>query len=44
VLTNLNHYRDNFKLDAYTYTDPISARREFKPNFYDLMLTDMDIN
>ena len=33
--------------DVYTYNDPLEALSKFKPNFYDLLLTDIlliDIN
>jgi len=31
----------NKRFEAYTYNDPISALKEFKPHFYDLLLTDI---
>jgi len=29
------------RLEVYTYNNPLEALGEFKPNFYDLMLTDI---
>jgi CheY-like chemotaxis protein len=37
--SNDNYNKKRF--EVYTYTNPLEALREFKPNFYDLMLTDM---
>ena len=34
-----SHNKKRFEL--YTYNNPLEALRDFKPNFYDLMLTDM---
>ena len=35
------YYDDKRKFEVYTYNSPIIAAREFKPNFYDLLLTDI---
>ena len=37
------YYQDNEKrrFEVYTYNDPAVALSEFKPNFYDLLLTDI---
>jgi DNA-binding response OmpR family regulator len=32
---------DKRKFEVYTYNSPIVAVREFKPNFYDILLTDI---
>jgi CheY-like chemotaxis protein len=32
---------DQRKFEIYTYNDPILILKEFKPNFYDLLLTDI---
>lgn len=39
----LNHYHDdgNTRFEVYSYNDPASALTEFKPNFYDLIVTDV---
>ncbi len=37
--SNDKHNKKRF--EVYTYTNPLEALREFKPNFYDLMLTDI---
>jgi CheY-like chemotaxis protein len=34
-------YGDSKKFDVYTYNNPILAVKEFKPQFYDLLLTDI---
>ena len=41
------YHDDKRKFEVYTYNSPIIAVREFKPNFYDMLLTDIympDIN
>jgi response regulator of citrate/malate metabolism len=37
------YYQDNERrrFEVYPYNDPVVALREFKPNFYDLLLTDI---
>src|SRR5215217_1223614 len=35
------YHDDKRKFEVYTYNSPIIAAREFKPNFYDLLLTDI---
>jgi len=34
-------YDDSKRFDVYTYNNPILAVKEFKPQFYDLLLTDI---
>jgi CheY-like chemotaxis protein len=40
-------YRDNdnnkIRFEVYTYDNPFVALSEFKPNFYDLLLTDINM-
>jgi two-component SAPR family response regulator len=31
------------KFEVYTYNNPLEALSEFKPNFYDLLLTDINM-
>ena len=35
------YHDDKRKFEVYTYNSPIVAVREFKPNFYDMLLTDI---
>jgi CheY-like chemotaxis protein len=35
------HYDDKRRFEVHTYNNPVVAVREFKPNFYDLLLTDI---
>jgi response regulator of citrate/malate metabolism len=35
------YHDDKRRFEIYTYNSPIIAAREFKPNFYDLLLTDI---
>ncbi|MFL6316973.1 MAG: response regulator [Nitrososphaeraceae archaeon] len=37
------HYYDKRRFEVYTYNNPVLALSEFKPNFYDLMLTDINM-
>ena len=37
------YYYDKRKFDVYTYNNPVTALSEFKPNFYDLLLTDINM-
>jgi two-component SAPR family response regulator len=37
------YYYDKRRFDVYTYNNPITALSEFKPNFYDLLLTDINM-
>jgi DNA-binding response OmpR family regulator len=37
------YYPDKRHFEAYTYNNPILALSEFKPNFYDLLLTDINM-
>jgi CheY-like chemotaxis protein len=38
-----NNNKDNIIFKVFTYTDPFLALSEFKPNFYDLMLIDINM-
>jgi CheY-like chemotaxis protein len=38
-----NNNDPNTKIEVYTSNDPISALLEFKPNFYDLLLVDINM-
>jgi DNA-binding response OmpR family regulator len=33
----------NKKIEVYTYNDPVASLSEFKPNFYDLLLVDINM-
>ena len=35
------HYGDKKRFEVYTYNDPLLVLKEFKPHFYDLLLTDI---
>ena len=35
------HYDDKKRFEVYTYNDPLLVLKEFKPHFYDLLLTDI---
>ena len=35
------YYYDKRRFTVYTYNNPVTALSEFKPNFYDLLLTDI---
>jgi two-component SAPR family response regulator len=35
---------NNKEFEVYTYNDPVVALLEFKPNFYDLLLIDINIS
>ncbi|MGA9843370.1 MAG: response regulator [Nitrososphaeraceae archaeon] len=37
------HYGGKKRFEVYTYNDPLLALKEFKPHFYDLLLTDIDM-
>ena len=39
-----NNYKDaNSRIEVYTSNDPVIALSEFKPNFYDLLLADINM-
>jgi CheY-like chemotaxis protein len=39
-----NNYKDtNNRIEVYTSNDPVIALSEFKPNFYDLLLADINM-
>ena len=39
-----NNYNDaNSRIEVYTSNDPVVALSEFKPNFYDLLLADINM-
>jgi two-component system catabolic regulation response regulator CreB/two-component system response regulator ChvI len=43
-LENSNNYGDDTKrIVVYTYNDPLTALSEFEPNFYDLLLIDINL-
>ncbi|MGB7954788.1 MAG: response regulator [Candidatus Nitrosopolaris sp.] len=43
-IENSNGNEDiNKKIEVYTYNNPSTALSEFKPNFYDLLLTDINL-
>jgi CheY-like chemotaxis protein len=35
------HHDDKIRFEIYTYNDPLLALIQFKPHFYDLLLTDI---
>ena len=37
------YYYDKKRFKVFTYNNPVLALSEFKPNFYDLMLTDINM-
>ena len=37
------YHDDKRKFDVYTYNNPVLALSEFKANFYDLLLTDINM-
>jgi DNA-binding response OmpR family regulator len=40
---NRKRYNDNIFFEVFTYNDPFLALSEFKPDFYDLMLIDINM-
>jgi DNA-binding response OmpR family regulator len=38
-----NYDNSNRKIEVYTYNNPVIALSEFKPNFYDLLLVDINM-
>jgi len=40
---NNNHNDANNRIEVYTSNDPVIALSEFKPNFYDLLLADINM-
>src|SRR5919202_6132797 len=40
---SLEQNNANKRFEVYTYNDPVIALSEFKPNFYDLLLTDINM-
>ncbi|HJT47696.1 MAG TPA: response regulator [Nitrososphaeraceae archaeon] len=40
---SLEKNNSNKKFEVYTYNDSVIALSEFKPNFYDLLLTDINM-
>jgi CheY-like chemotaxis protein len=40
---NRKRYSDNIFFEVFTYNDPYLALSEFKPDFYDLMLIDINM-
>jgi DNA-binding response OmpR family regulator len=41
--SNNSHNNDSKKIKVYPYNDPLVALSEFKPDFYDLLLVDIDL-
>ena len=39
----LEGYYDDKRFEVYTYNNPLVALSEFKPHFYDLLLTDINL-
>ncbi len=37
------YYDDGKRFEVYTYNNPLVALSEFKPHFYDLLLTDINL-
>ena len=37
------YYHDDKRFEVYTYNNPLVALSEFKPHFYDLLLTDINM-
>jgi CheY-like chemotaxis protein len=37
------YYYDKRRFDVYAYNNPVIVLSEFKPNFYDLLLTDINM-
>jgi CheY-like chemotaxis protein len=37
------YYHDDKRFEVYTYNNPLVALSEFKPHFYDLLLTDINL-
>ena len=37
------YYGNKKRFEVYTYNDPLLVVKEFKPHFYDLLLTDIDM-
>lgn len=37
------YYENRRRFEVYTYNNPLVALSEFKPNFYDLLLTDVNM-
>jgi DNA-binding response OmpR family regulator len=40
---NNNNNNNNNRIEVYTYNDPLTALSEFKPDFYDLLLIDINL-
>ena len=40
---NNNKYNGKTRFEVYTYNNPTVALSEFKPNYYDLLLTDINM-
>jgi DNA-binding response OmpR family regulator len=38
-----NNNNNNKRIEVYTYNDPLTALSEFKPDFYDLLLIDINL-
>lgn len=42
-LDSYYYYENRRRFEVYTYNNPLVALSEFKPNFYDLLLTDVNM-
>jgi CheY-like chemotaxis protein len=44
VIEDSNSYNDvNKRIEVFTFNDPVESLSEFKPNFYDLLLVDINM-
>jgi DNA-binding response OmpR family regulator len=39
----MGYYHDDKRFEVYIYNNPLVALSEFKPHFYDLLLTDINL-
>jgi PleD family two-component response regulator len=43
IVDDDNDFNNKIKFQVYTYNNPLVALSEFKPHFYDLLLTDINL-
>jgi DNA-binding response OmpR family regulator len=43
IESNNNHANHDKRIEVYTYNDPLAALSDFKPDFYDLLLVDINL-
>lgn len=43
IESNNNYGNHDKRIEVYTYNDPIAALSDFKPDFYDLLLIDINL-